>query len=388
MRATMVLLTLALSAAAAEPGPKPEVKPDSKVAESRTEIYTAGELLAKGETVLIATVGEATIDGTLLKDIHFIKGPPEDLLAGLPGAIRQKRAEELLNSEAAERAKLVKDPNAEIVRTPEHAAMPQFALVAAAPARLPAAGTQAVFVLWERETPTKALPIRYKASHPQNVYDIKLAAEVRLVLSRRKAEDNQRFLREWDASMARRLELRKDEDVLKARPAGNLESGLTLKALRPRASVRGDNSFDVTARFENSRGYDQAFYDGLQSGFGVRLRKREDPPEKAIVIRQSNKQLTGGVDNATLGIVDESDFETIGKEHSYSKELHFDAKDHPELKELNGEYVVNLFYVNTHSGKGLENLPAAPWTGTLISNEEKLVFKASTAAVPVAPKQP
>lgn len=376
-------------ARSAEPAPETPVKP-APAASEVIKIYSVADLLAQGETILTAEVGESTPDGTQLKVLQMLKGPPDELLGQMNAADRQKRADELLKREADAREAAVKNPkNTPAIGDDPVAALPKIAVLRAEKVPLPEKGTQWLFILWDRAAPTKDFPIRYKTGHPQCVYDVALAPEVKLVLSRRRPEDSRRYLREWDQEMAKRLDQRKDDEALKTMPAGNLESGLTLKVLRPRASVRGDNSFDATARFENSRSYDQAFYDGLLSGFGARLRRKGDPVEKTIVIRATNKSLTGPVDQATLGLVDEGDFSTIATKATYSKELHFDAKDHPELNGLDGEYVISIFYISTQTGKGLENLQAAPWTGTLMSNDEAITFKPRTAAAPsIPPKRP
>lgn len=382
-----LVLSLAVCAAPAEEAPKAEPKPKAEP----FQIYPVAELLGQAETIVIAEIGETSIDGTQLKVQQVLKGPPDELLGTLNANDRQRRAEELLKREAAEREAAKKNPKAAptVPQDPVDA-LPQIGVVCADRARLPAKGEVALFMLWEREKPTKELPIRYKIAHPQCVYDPKeVGAHVKVALQRRRPEDSTRYLRGWDAEMAAKLALRRGEDALRQMPAGNLESGLTLKVLRPKVSMSGDHSFNVTALFENSRSYDQAFYDGLVSGFGVRLRRKDDPADKAIVIRASNRQLTGPVDSATLNLVDEGDFSTIPSKANYSKEIRFDAKDLPELAGLNGEYVINLFYISTQTGKGLENLEAAPWTGTLMSNDAALVFKPNTAAVPAKPdKQP
>ena len=333
------------------------------------EIYTVAELLNRAETIVVAELGLVEGNGTRLNIMEVLKLPSSAAPVKLPEKQLLERASDLLNQEAtlrAEREKEKKGPKplphpagAPAAKLPAPA-LPALAIVAGGRIPLPRPGTQALFFLWERAAPEGDSTLRYRLSHPQGLYGADLAPSVKLSLSRRNPADRERYLREWDERMAKRQALRKDDEVLKKLSAANQESGLRLLAPRPKRSIRDDNTFDVNVRFENSRGYDQAIYDGTVNCFGVRLRKKNAPPEEAVVLRASLKRLAEGLDPATLALVDANDFELVPKNGARSKELHFDAQEHPALAALDGEYVVNVFYVSAQDGKGLEDLPAAP----------------------------
>ena len=359
-----------------------------------SKIHSVYELIGIAELVLVAEIGDATVEGTKLRAIEVLRSPPKEVLGPAFVAEQQKRALALLDAEATHRERLKKDPKATRLAVPLiPIALPPLAVIPHEKIPLPRKGTQVLLVLWEREQGTQETPLRYRAAHPQCVYDVNVAPQVRLALERRRPEDNTRYLREMDAQLARKLELRTGDEALKKVPAGNVHAGLKLKALRMRSSVREDGTFDVMVRFQNLRSYDQAVYDGMLSGFGVRLRRKDDPLEKALLVRATYKGLTGDVDAATLAILDAEDFLSVPKADGekpgeLSKELHFSAADLPKLKSLDGAYVLNVFYENTKSGEGVHDLPAAPWLGTVVSDDIPALFgKGAATAVPKIPSK-
>lgn len=397
----LLLGSAAWSCASAGAGEAPGTSPAPSgaaagIPESGEQIYTVSELLQRAGLIVVAEVGQGEGNSARLKVLEILKSPSAEALGKKPEKELLQRASDLLNREGApgqpknrESApgNSAADSGSSRPPAPPSSSFPALAILAGQRLPLPRQGTQALFFLWERTEPSSEAPLRYKLSHPQCMYAIEHAAEVRLALSRRQPADRERYLREWDERMAQRQERRKDEEALKKLPADTLERGLSLRAARPKRSVRNDNTFDITVRLENARGYEQAIYDGTLSSFAVRLRKKDAPPERAVVLRASLKRMAEGLDPATLAIVDVSDFLCVPKNGSLSKELHFDAQDHPALGGLEGEYVLNVLYVSTQDGKGLDDLPAAPWTGTLVSDDAVLTFKPPVAAKPVAEKQ-
>lgn len=360
----VLALCLSLSPRAAESGPAAD------------EILTFSELLAKAETIFVAELGDADLAGVHLKVLDVLKAPPDEVT-------RDWRAQAILRSEAERPRPKEGDPKTKALHGTtqvESDPLPPVAVIAAEQRTLPAKGTQGVFFLWNRQKGTDAVPLRYRIEHPQNVYDIQYAAEVKLELNRSRSAERRAYLRPWDEQMARKATVKKAEIELQKVEPGKIDRGLSLTAVRVRRSIRNDNTFDITVRFENGRGYPQAVYDGLISGFGVLIRKKGAAREDAVVLRVKEKNLTQEMDPAVLAVVDATDFAVVAASGTLSKELHFDVRDHGILKDLEGTYLVEAFYRNDHEGKGLENLPAAPWTGVLVSTDLELELGRPTAA--------
>ena len=118
-------------------------------------------------------------------------------------------------------------------------------------------------------------------------------------------------------------------------------------------------------------------YDGPAGAYGALLRAKDAAVEKSIVLRLGGFE---GIDPAALNVTSNLDFESIQGNQLLSREHAFDVQKFPILKTLSGPYVLKMFYANTHDGmiKGRpkEGLESPAWTGTLISNEALLEFKA------------
>jgi hypothetical protein len=111
----------------------------------------------------------------------------------------------------------------------------------------------------------------------------------------------------------------------------------------------------------------------------VRICRKDAPNEQPLVLfATDNEDARVGAD--VLSLVDVNDFVGVPKKDRLIKTLHFEAKEHPALEKLKGEFVACAFYVSTQDGKGLENLPGVPWVGALVSDEGSLTF--DTAAKP------
>ncbi|MCK6471003.1 MAG: hypothetical protein L6R28_04585 [Planctomycetes bacterium] len=379
-RLTSVLLAsfcCACFCAAAEEGAKPAPKPAPKAgseAADLPEIYTLAELLEKADLIVLGEVSDADGIGSRIKVLDLLKQPEDPAVKKMTEPAREKLAEERLALLAAG-----KEPKAEDEQKEEKlkaaTVLPALAVEAAGRMRVPAAGTQGLFFLWERIDGSKEVPLRYRLAHPQCLYDPSYAATAKVALARGRFLDRTVYLRDWDEKMARRGAEASADDAIRAHAAGADENGMRLKALSPRRSVhRNDNSFSVVVEFENLLGRDVYFFDGMQSNFGVRLRKKDAAPETAVVLRVKMKNVTEGVDGGTLELLDYGDFALLAKGKTCTRTLYFDAPDHLGVKELDGEYLVAGFYASTVEGKGVKNLNTLAWTGTLLTQEVPLAF--------------
>ncbi|MCZ7645648.1 MAG: hypothetical protein M5U26_10235 [Planctomycetota bacterium] len=327
----------------------------------------------------MAEIGERDVHGVKLKILEMLKWPPNE-------ATRDWRALAILETEA-KHPKPDKDrQNKDFVHAGtskvEEDPLPPLLVETPAAGRLPPKGTQGLFFLWSRLEPAGGAPLRYKLDHPQNLYDIQYAAEVKAELARSRSATRRPFLRAWDEEMAGKRERRRlDDDLLKLEP-GAVQRGLRLEAVRARRSIRDDNSFDLTVRVENTRATPQAIYDGLVSGFGVLIRRKGQAREEAVVLPVFEKNLTQDMDPAVLAVVDATDFSLVREQDSLTKELHFEAKDFAFLAKLDGEFLLQAFYRTQHDGERVENMVAPAWTGVLLSPEIALEMKAAVAAGP------
>jgi hypothetical protein len=244
------------------------------------------------------------------------------------------------------------------------------------PLRLPKAGTQVLLFLWEQAEDAPKGALRYRLAHPQCVYELSCAAEVKAELRGGRGRDAERraYLREWDRVMAERLARRRSDATLRALEAGRPEKGLRLVVRRARPSVLAPNGFNLSVRVENSRDAAQAIYAGPLGGFGVRLRQKDAGPETALVLRLTDPEVTRGVDSQVLALVSSDDFRAVPRNDVLMMDLHVDPKEFPALAGLSGEHLVSAFYTSAQDGKGLEDLPGVPWTGAMASNEVPLTF--------------
>jgi hypothetical protein len=355
------------------------------------DFYTFFDLLNKSERIVVAEIGRSK-DGTPVLNVkQTLKSPAKD-----PGYIapeKYKRAEDLLKDQktAATAAKAstststgtstgTKAPVAPATPTPAVPDLETIHVLLDQGIPLPKEGTQAIFFLWDRQTPNGAEPT-YRLAHPQCVYDLDLLPQVRAGISRPRGVADGRYLRDWDREMARRARQREADKALDQAKGGEVVMGLRAVATRPRLSVRHDNSFSITARIENSHSKDQAIYEGPVGGFGVRIRPKNGGAGSSIVLRTSMQGEVAGVDNAVLGIVDATDFAIVPKEASLSKELFFDVKTFPTLASLNGEYLVSIVYSSSFDGNGLD-VGSPVWTGTLLSEEVALEFNGPETPAP------
>jgi hypothetical protein len=317
--------------------------------------YTFAELLAKAERVVVAEVGPAQDGAAVLlvrETLKALENDPKYLEAE-----RLKRAAELLAND-----KLNVSPPKPPARI--RAVGEQL--------RLPPEGTQAIFFLWDRVAEEGKAGPAYRLAHPQCIYDIELLEQVKAGAARPRAVADGRYLRDWDREMARRARQRQANEALFKLKAGDAVMGLRLGMPRAALAMRGDNSFSVAVRVENTRARDQAVYNGPAGGYGVLLRPKKEGLA-SVVVRQSSANM--GTDNAVLNIADEADFTTVGGNGFLAKELFFDAKDYPGLRGLDGEYAVSVFFSTEQDGKGLD-LGAPVWTGAMVSEEVPLAFQA------------
>ena len=342
-----------LPAGAAEPE---TVKPAD---EARLEFYNQSELTAKAERIVVADIGAPGEESVELKVHQTLKAP--EIAAKYVDPDRMKRAADLLEQ-------------------PEKANLPPLAPARAPVAlkvtvdkkmKLPPQGTQAIFFLWERMG--KLGETTYRVSHPQCIYDVDLLTQVQAGLNRPRALSDGRYLREWDRQMAERVRGRDADKALLKAKGGETVMALRLRAARPALSLRGDGSFSVTALVENTRGREQAIYDGPAGGYGARLWRKGSEPSTGVVLRVTMKGLVAGMDNSILGITDPTDFAAVPASSSMSKELFFDAKTFPVLKHFTGEYMLSVFFTTAQDGAGLA-LDGPAWSGTMISEEAPLRF--------------
>lgn len=354
--------------------PAPKAETAGAHAGALPEIYTLAELLEKADLIVLGEVAGEDGVGSRIKVLDLLKQPEDPAVKKMTDPAREKLAEERLALLAAG-----KEPKAEDAQKEEKlkaaTVLPALAVEGSGRMRLPAAGTQGLFFLWERIEGSKEVPLRYRLAHPQCLYDPSYAATAKVALARGRFLDRTMYLRDWDEKMARRGAQANADDAIRAHAAGAEEDGMRLKALSPRRSVhRNDNSFSVVVEFENLLGRDVYFFDGMQSNFGVRLRKKDAAPETAVVLRLKLKNVTEGVDGGTLELLDYGDFALLAKGKTCTRTLYFDAPDHPGVKELDGEYLVAGFYASIIDGKGVKNLNTLAWTGTLLTQEVPLAF--------------
>jgi hypothetical protein len=296
--------------------------------------------------------------------LEWLRGPPDDFKE----AMLQRRAEEQLAQEA--QAKGGASGGA------AKGAPALLAVCGCEPLRLPKAGTQALLFLWERAGDAPKGALRYRLAHPQCVYELSCAAEVKAELGRGRGRDAERrpYLREWDRVMAERLARRRSDATLRALEAGLPQKGLRLVVRQVRPSVLAPNGFNLSVRVENSRDAAQAIYAGPLGGFGVRLRQKDAGPETALVLCLTDPEVTRGVDSQVLALVSSDDFRAVPRNDVLVMDLHVAPKEFPALAALSGEHLVSAFYTSTQDGKGLEDLPGVPWTGAMASNEVPLTF--------------
>lgn len=353
----IVSLALAPLARAAEIA---DAHPPAQPASAAIDAYTFSELLSKAERIVVAEVGPMR-DGELTLVVRdTIKAP--ELSEKYVDPDRLKRAAEMLANPKLEAAPLPSVP-----KTP-----PSLKLILQNVAP-PREGVQAVFFLWESAGGTAREPA-YRLNHPQCMYDIELLPQIRAGAAHPRTVGDGRFLRDWDKQMAERMRQREANAALLKMKGGDVVMGLKMRAARPRLSLRGNNSFGITAVVENTRARDQAIYDGPAGGYGIAIRPKEKKADGAgaIVLRQSTKSM--GADVAVLNLTDITDFSTVPHESSLSKELFFDAQEFPILTTLQGEFTVSVFYMSTQDGHGLD-IGAPVWTGAMISEEVPLKFE-------------
>jgi hypothetical protein len=331
------------------------------------EIYNLAQLLNKAAHIVVAEVG-ATKDGMtdlILQDV--LKTPETNKKEVDPDVL--KRADAMLDALSKNKVAempLVKPKGLKPIR------------VVAGTTKLPAQGNAAVFVLWERvERPKDSGDICYALNHPQNVYDLDAVPQIRAGVLRPRAVSDGRFLRRWDREMADHVRQRKLDAELLDVKGGDVVLGLKMVATRATLSLSKDNSFSVTGAIENTRPQSQTIYDGPAGGYGVRLKPKNGG--KSYVLRLSMRSLVG-VDSSILAIPEPADFSTINGNSRMNKELQFDARDFPVLKNLNGEFQVSLFYISALDGAS--ELDEKAWTGTIVSEDITLRFEGTAVNKP------
>lgn len=350
----------------AEPPQKPKAAP--------LEFYNLFELLNKAEQIVVADIGPTRDGRTTLLVQKTLKAPEAD--AKKIDAERLKRAQDLLSGQAPDglaQGPGLTEPRITPAATP--APVSQLLIVADPRIKLPPEGTQAIFFLWEHElAEAGGEKTVYRLGHPQCLYDAELLPQVKAGISRSRAKADKSYLRDSDRIMAERAKQREADLALRDVKGGGVVLGMKVSAIRPMVSIRGNNSFNVTARLENTRSRNQAMYDGPLDGYGVILRPKNEGPESAIVLHHAAKSIAGNVDSSVLGMTDITDFVTIPGNSGMSKELFFDAESIPALKSMHGEYVLNVFCASSQDGKGVD-LDEAVWTGTVVSEDVNIRFR-------------
>jgi len=332
---------------------------ETKPAKPLTRIYRFSELMARSETIAACEVRSAGVGSARLRVMAWLKGPPEDAGRWL----QEHRAAARLSKEAAKDGKPT-DAEPEL----------DIEIEIIAPFKPPEVGTQNLFFLWERIKGTEDLPLRYRVAHPQCVYEMPYAAEVRSELARARTAPRRAYLRPWDAKMAARLAQRREKESLLGLKPGHAEKGLRMAVRFAKARLLSPGSFDISVRVENLMDTERAIYDGPIPSFGVRLRRKGASPEEALVLMAVDGGLRGGPGADILARVDVNDFIGVPRQDHLIKTLHFGVREHPELSKLKGEFLASAFYINARDGKGIDGLPGVPWVGTLVSEEAPLTL--------------
>ena len=324
--------------------------------------YTFFELLNKSERIVLAEVGKDKDGNTTLKVQQSLKSPVSFTPKKLdPEAIKRAAARLANDKVELPPPAPAAPPPAEVLKVQTEKSVP-----------VPSEGTLAIFFLWEHTAPGEAA---YRIGHPQCVYDADLLPQVKLGANRPRSVADGRYLREWDHQMAQRVRQRDADKALDQLKGGETVMGLRISALRPQVSVRHDNSFNITAKIENTHAKDQAVYDGPSGSFAVRIRPKSGDGA-SVVLHMSVENVVSAVDSSVLAITDALDFTTVPHDSSITKELFFDAKVHKILGTFNGEYLVSTIYTSSFDGAGLD-VGTPVWTGTLISNEVPVTFEGS-----------
>lgn len=346
-----VLAALSLAAAEEKKEAAPPPPPQPQV------FYNFAELLAKAERIVVAEIGPRQDGANILLVRETIKAPEND--PKYIGPEKLKRAAELLANDKLDLPPLK---------------VPERLRVTSAHLRLPPEGTPAIFFLWDPQPRGPQGEPAYLVAHPQCLYELELLAQVKAGAARPRSVADGRYLREWDKEMAARTRQHEAEEALLKMKGGDPVMGLRLSALRPKLSLRRDNSFSVLARVDNTRARSQLIYDGPARGYGVLLRKKGAAGEAgaALILRQTTRN--SGTDSAVLNLADENDFTAVKGESFLAKELFFDAKDFPVLRGLEGQYNLAVFFSTAQDGKGL-NLDGPVWNGTMVSEEVPLQFE-------------
>jgi len=358
-RPTFLILALAYSCVCYA---GPDAHLDTPPAHSSlNDVFNFADLVAKSERIVLAEVQGSKAGQVTLLVRELIKGPENDARYVDPD--RLKRAAELLNNDKVELPAL-----------PAAKKAPALLRLALQNIAAPREGVQALFFLWERAEGYSDREPVYRLTHPQNMYDVELLPQVKAGVSRPRSVSDGRFLRDWDKLMSDRKKQKTANQEIASLKVGEVVLGLRIKAARPVLSLRGNNSFGIAAIIENVRGRDQDVYDGPAGGYGVVIRATGDTavPGLPLVLRQSTKAL--GADLAVLNFTDMTDFTTVPRDSSISKELFFDSQDFPILTTIKNDCTVSVFFTSHQSGKGLE-IASPVWTGTLVSEELPLRFE-------------
>jgi hypothetical protein len=377
-RARLVLASLWLLAVSGLPA-RASAEEKSAPPQALERIYSFSELLGRAEVIVTGEVGEEAGGSAPVRVLEWLKEPGEltldelikldkRSLDELKQAKRQRQAEERL----AEEAEAKGGASGGVAK----GGPARLSVCGCEPLRLPKAGTQVLLFLWERVGDAPKGALRYRLAHPQCVYELSCAAEVKAELRGGRGRDAERraYLREWDRVMAERLARRRSDATVRALEAGRPEKGLRLVVRQARPLVLAPNGFNLSVGVENSRDAAQAIYAGPLGGFGVRLRQKDTGPETALVLRLTDPEVTRGVDSQVLALVSSDDFRAVPRNDVLVMDLHVDPKDFPALASLSGEHLVSAFYTSAQDGKGLEDLPGVPWTGAMASNEVPLTF--------------
>jgi hypothetical protein len=351
-----ILFAVLLLAPAFSFGAEEEPKPASAVT-----YYNFSELLNKAERVLLGEIGESKDGAVTIKALETLKSPAHDTKKITPDMV--KRAEELLASDKA--------PAAPVVQAHGEVENVNVTLITGKGIKLPPAGVQAVFFLWDPEKFEEGKPPTYRVNHPQSIYDSAALPQVRAALFKPRSISDGRFLRDWDRRAAQRAAQRKADDELKQIPGGEPVLGLKIEALRPKLLLRGDNSFQVATHLVNTFDKETMVYDGPAGAYGVILRAKGAAPETSIVLRLSGFE---GVDPAAMEITNQSDFATVAGNQIFTREQLVDVKNFPVLKTLSGAYVLKAFYTNRKDGTKI-GLDSPAWTGLIVSKEIPIDFK-------------
>ena len=235
-------------------------------------------------------------------------------------------------------------------------------------------GAKGVFFLWETaEKSGEREEHAYLLNHPQNFYDDSLADIIRYAVEHPGTLGESDYFREWDRKRASAMAGSEGDSALLADDIPAERKGLAIEAGGFFPAAIGDNSFRLTFTLKNTSDSLIHVYDSADTGFRLRLRKKDAPAaDKGAILRPDDGGILKGLDLDLSQYVTELDFQTIAPGASLTRDLYFSSAQYPALRELNGAYLLTAIYFSRQDGRQVK---LKAWTGIIASRPVEVIFK-------------